>query len=141
MSQITTELLFTSREDVFPNRAQAATGTVFLPFLLIKCFISFFKVHFKYQLLYKTLSWPLLWAPSLKPGLGPTHVLQRPRLSLIPLRALGLDSGREWALNPRPDRSCILWGERVATWHFPFDTDTGILIAAMIRQVVFQLWP
>ena len=29
----------------------------------------------------------------------------------------------------------------MATWHFPFDTDTGILIAAMIRQVVFQLWP
>ena len=72
---------------------------------------------------------------------GHTHVLQRPRQSLIPLRALGLGSGRERALNPRPDRSCILWGERVATWHFPFDTDTGILIAAMIRQVVFQLWP
>lgn len=28
----------------------------------------------------------------------------------------------------------------MATWHFPFDTDTGILIAAMIRLVVFQLW-
>lgn len=38
MSQITTELLFTSREDVFPNKAQAATGTVFLSSLLIKCF-------------------------------------------------------------------------------------------------------
>ena len=38
MSQITTELLFTGREDVFPNKAQVATGTVFLPSLLIKCF-------------------------------------------------------------------------------------------------------